>query len=113
MKRQWILAVLSCVAMHGAALATSSQPMHMPVAELKRVYLHCDRLSARSVLDRGSAEFCSLVAEQLRLRGFDGSFERLIAWWQIARHVSTEVPTAQVGPIPGRPGRGAASADAP
>lgn len=82
-------AAFVCAA-HAAALAQTGMPSPatMPIDELKRSYLHCDRVSSHRVMDAGSAAFCSHVSEQLRLRGFDGSFDRLIAWWRTQRHAS-------------------------
>lgn len=55
------------------------------VDELKAVYLECDRVSMRMVLDPTSAGICSVAAEELRVVGFDGRFEDLYAWWRSAR----------------------------
>jgi hypothetical protein len=53
--------------------------------QLKHVYLRCAEVSANEVLDRGTAAHCLLVADALRDRGFDGSFERMLRWWHVAR----------------------------
>jgi hypothetical protein len=55
------------------------------IQQLKHVYLRCAEVSANEVLDHGTAAHCSLVAEALRDRGFDGSFEHMLRWWQMAR----------------------------
>lgn len=53
--------------------------------QLKTIYLRCAEASSNVVLDRSTASHCSVVAEVLRERGFDGSFERMLAWWNQAR----------------------------
>lgn len=55
------------------------------IQQLQYVYLRCAEVSANEVLDRGTAAYCSQVADALRDRGFDGSFERMLRWWQMAR----------------------------
>jgi hypothetical protein len=60
------------------------------VQQLKHVYLRCAEASSHEVLDRGTANHCSLAAEALRERGFDGSFERMLLWWQVARQAGPE-----------------------
>lgn len=84
---RFVIAMALC-AVEAAALAESaaSHPVAMPVDELKGIYLRCDHAASRKVLDSGTAVYCSAVAEQLRLRGFDGSFDRLLAWWRVHRH---------------------------
>jgi hypothetical protein len=57
----------------------------LTVEQLRTLYLDCDRQSSRHVLDLSSAIFCSSAADQLRIRGFDGSFERMLAWWRSVR----------------------------
>lgn len=48
--------------------------------ELKRAYLHCDRLARTERFDADAAAACSMVYEALKARVFGGSTERLIAW---------------------------------
>ena len=48
------------------------------IAELKRKYLACDREATTRRLGPGEAQGCSLVAEALLRRGFEGDFERLL-----------------------------------
>ncbi len=53
-----------------------------PVHELKQAYLACEHAASRDRLDFGTAAVCSLIGEELLKRAFDGSFERLLAWWR-------------------------------
>jgi hypothetical protein len=54
----------------------------MPIDELKRIYLACDRVATRQLLDMGTAAHCSMVGEALQKRAFDDSFDQLLAWWR-------------------------------
>jgi hypothetical protein len=76
------LCTLALAAMTAHAAGT---PPELPVRDLKVRYLECDRLATRTVLDFGTAAHCSLVAEALLQRGFDGRFEDLLAWWKQAK----------------------------
>jgi hypothetical protein len=70
----------------GAAQAQPDPSLErLTVDQLRSLYLHCDRVSSRQLLDLSSAVFCSSAADQLRVRGFDGSFERMLAWWRSMR----------------------------
>ena len=57
-----------------------AKPDAMPVDELKRVYLSCNRAAMGSQLDTPGIMQCSVVYEQLKLRAFGGDFEKLRAW---------------------------------
>lgn len=83
--RELIVAGLLATSLGALAQTDRSALASVPVEELKGAYLRCDQLSSRSVLDRGSAIHCSMVAEELCQRGFGGSFGHMIAWWQGAR----------------------------
>lgn len=65
------------------------------IQQLKHVYLRCAEISSNEVLDRNAAVHCSLVADALRDRGFDGSFERMLLWWHVARQAGAEHGQAQ------------------
>ena len=59
-------------------LGASERPVHL----LKAEYLACDRAATQNRLPPGTAAYCSSVAEELLARGFEGDFERLVAWWR-------------------------------
>lgn len=74
------------VASSGAFGQTArSEPASLTVDQLKGIYLRCDQLSSRAVLDHGSVIYCSMAAEELCRRGFNGSFHRMISWWRASR----------------------------
>jgi hypothetical protein len=62
------------------------------IDELKQVYLVCDRTASRQILDMESAAHCSSVGEALQRRAFDGSFDRLLAWWRVEKHAASAPP---------------------
>jgi hypothetical protein len=65
---------------------TSGDPLpELTLDELKRSYLACERASMTRVLRFAEAAQCSIVYEALKVRAFDGDFEKLRAWWLSAR----------------------------
>ncbi|HEX6364464.1 MAG TPA: hypothetical protein VFZ93_16015 [Albitalea sp.] len=80
-----------------AAAAAAAEPVTARAAEpaldtLKAAYLECDRRASQAVLDRATATQCSVVAEQLLQRGFEGDLDRLLDWWR--RERTSQVPGA-------------------
>ena len=61
----------------------------IPIHELKQAYLACERAASRDRLDFDTAAYCSLVGEELLKRAFDGSFDRLLAWWRANRDAAS------------------------
>jgi hypothetical protein len=55
------------------------------VAELKAIYLECERLAATVVLDLETAAHCSMVSEELLKRSFGGNFDEMLKWWRSTR----------------------------
>ncbi|MEO6746430.1 MAG: hypothetical protein ABIN08_18270, partial [Caldimonas sp.] len=55
------------------------------VKQLRIMYLRCAEVSSRVVLDSVTTTRCSAAADELRDRGFNGSFEQLTSWWQLNR----------------------------
>ena len=54
----------------------------LPLDRLKSVYLACDRAATQVVLDADIFSQCAIIGDELLKRGFDGDFERLLAWWR-------------------------------
>ena len=52
----------------------------VPVLELKRAYLWCERAAMAGQLKSGAAMECSTVYEDLKWRVFDGDIQELFAW---------------------------------
>jgi len=52
----------------------------IPVDELKRTYLACNRAATASRMSSGSIMQCSIIYEELKRRAFGGDFDKLLAW---------------------------------
>lgn len=77
-----------------AALAAQAQPpasplRALPLEQLKKTYLECDRQTRSRLLPSGDAADCSIVADELLARGFGGDFDRLLAWWRSSREAAS------------------------
>lgn len=84
-------ALLACGVAAGAA---STDLRTLPVPELQRLVLACEREAARTLLSTADAAHCSLAYEALLRRGFDGDFKRLLAWWQAQRTAPSKAHAA-------------------
>lgn len=67
-----------------AAQPAPKDPSAVPISQLKDSYLACERMALRGALDPGTAAVCSAHYEALLKRGFDGDFDRMLAWWRNA-----------------------------
>jgi hypothetical protein len=79
-----LIAVASLALGAPVALAhpAAGEVASLPIDELKRIYLACDRAATRQLLDMHTAAHCSMVGEALQKRAFQGSFDDLLAWWR-------------------------------
>lgn len=73
-----------------AALVVHAQPpasplRALPIEQLKKTYLDCDRQTQARLIPFGEAANCSIIADELLARGFGGDFNRLLAWWRSQR----------------------------
>lgn len=76
-----------------AALVAHAQPppsplRALPVEQLKKTYLDCERHTQARLIPFGDAAECSIVADELLARGFGGDFNRLLAWWRTQRETA-------------------------
>ena len=81
-----------------AGLSTwASEPTaaDVDISALQRAYLACDRAATQRPLSLGEAVECSTVSEQLLRHGFGNDFDRLLAWWRVAKLAAVE-PAAPV-----------------
>jgi len=67
------------------------------IAALQRAYLACDRAATQRPLAFGEATECSIVSEQLLRHGFGNDFDRLLAWWRVAKLAAE--PAAPRAPV--------------
>lgn len=60
----------------------------MPIDQLKRVYLGCERAASFGDLGTEGVMECSIAYEELKRRAFDGDFRRLKAWFDTQREAA-------------------------
>jgi hypothetical protein len=85
---------LAVVSTASTAQPDRSHLATLTVDELKSTYLDCNRRAGQTLLGAAEAADCSMVAEELKQRGFGGDFGRLLAWWQAQRRADAQ-PSAQ------------------
>lgn len=96
-------AALAAVAAASAALPLPAwaQPdptlAGVPLPRLQAMVLPCDLKPAAGQVQTAATAFCAAAADELRRRAFDGSHERLLAWWQEAREARRAPPPAPGG----------------
>ena len=79
-------------------LADEAFAENLTPAELKRVYLACDRASASGLLATREAMRCSIVHEELKKRVFDGDFDLMLAWWKEEREAARDRTAPRANP---------------
>jgi len=84
-----------------AQVAAPAGPASLSITRLQTIYLRCADVATRSPLDAVDFAFCAAVGDALRDRAFDGSFERLIAWWHGARTPDAAPAEATAGDAAG------------
>lgn len=57
----------------------------MPEAQLKAMFVRCDRESRHRMLDFDEGLQCAMAWDALLRRGFAGKVDALLAWWRISR----------------------------
>lgn len=62
------------------------------VEQLKQAYLECDRRASRVLMELDESSACSMLHEELRQRGFDGDFRRMLAWWSAQKQQGAGAP---------------------
>jgi hypothetical protein len=79
-----IALLLGCIASATAfGQSESGDKKQLTVAELKTIYLDCDRDVMRGLLGGAEAKACSVVYEELKKRAFDGDFDKFLAWSRV------------------------------
>jgi hypothetical protein len=80
-----IALLLGCIASASAQQpqSESGDKKQLTVAELKTIYLDCDRDVMRGLLGGAEAKACSVVYEELKKRAFDGDFDKFLAWSRV------------------------------
>jgi len=65
--------------------AATAAVAQTPAPALEREYLRCDRAASQYRLTMEAVAYCGAISEELLQREFDGDFDRLLAWWQMAK----------------------------
>ena len=86
-----LLAVLLLTA--GTCAAAQDHLQTLPVREVQRLFLTCERQASQTMMGAADAAACSRAYEELLKRGFDGDFRRLLVWWQAERAAALAVAT--------------------
>jgi hypothetical protein len=68
-------------AFSASAQTSGLEPTELPVAELKAIYLTCERYAIAGDLASDGIGPCSIVYEELKRRAFDGDFGQLRQWF--------------------------------
>jgi len=77
-----LLLMLSAQPVFADAAQDASTFASWPLDKVKQAYLECDRISSRELLPPGVMVHCVMISDTLKQRGFDGDFDRLLAWWR-------------------------------
>jgi phosphoribosyl-AMP cyclohydrolase len=77
------VAMILCTALSSVTAfgqSESGDKTQLTVAELKTIYLDCDRDAMRGLLGGAEAKACSIAYEELKKRAFDGDFDKFLVW---------------------------------
>ncbi len=85
-----LLAAAAAQAHHAVRVALPAPDVPVSIddaslAELEAWYLGCDLVTRERRVDQGLMDRCVRVGDALLQRGFDGDFDRLLAWWRSHR----------------------------
>jgi hypothetical protein len=75
------LAAMALLAMAQPGAGSAQSASTMPIGDLKRAYLECERSALAGNLGKDSTMECSIYYETLKNRAFGGSFNRLKEWY--------------------------------
>ena len=92
MRTIWLGALLAGAACAGApqhgALDTREAAIS-PHADLETIFWHCDYVATTKGMDSTPIRECAAATRELRRLKFEGSFQRMLAWWRenkVAEH---------------------------
>jgi hypothetical protein len=95
MKPTITILILIATTPFASIASENSRTQTMPVAELKEIYLDCERRALAGFIGQADAQVCSVVYETLKDRAFDGSFSKLREWY-LKQHVAP-APESRLG----------------
>lgn len=73
---------LACLGAATLVHATSPDLSGLDSDRLERLFWDCDARATQEVLSPGDGALCSSLGDTLKLRLFDGDFERMLGWWR-------------------------------
>jgi hypothetical protein len=79
------VALILCTALASVTAQGKSERSNekqLSIAELKTIYLECDRGAMSGRLGSSEITACSMIYEELKQRAFGGDFEKFLAWSQ-------------------------------
>ena len=80
-----LAALLATALVAGPALAFSESQIDEPVVdttELETIFWTCDYAAATHGVDGNAGILCASATDELKMKRFGGSFERLLEWWE-------------------------------
>jgi hypothetical protein len=89
---------LACLGAATLVHATSPDLSRLDPDRLERLFWDCDARATQEVLSPGDGAMCSSVSDMLKLRLFNGDFERMLGWWRT--HKAAEYALRGVGAAP-------------
>ena len=73
---------LACLGAATLVHATSPDLSGLDSDRLERLFWDCDAHATQEALSLGDGALCSSISDALKLRLFDGDFERMLGWWR-------------------------------
>lgn len=73
---------LACLGAATLVHATSPDLSGLDSDRLERLFWDCDARATQEALSLGDGALCSSISDALKLRLFDGDFERMLGWWR-------------------------------
>ncbi len=61
--------------------AASDDVVAVDTSELEAVFWTCDYAASTQGVDRNTAVLCGSATDELKIKRFGGSFERMLEWW--------------------------------
>ena len=75
----WLIPVAACA---GLPQGETGVPASSPHALLEEIFWHCDYVATTQGMDATPVRECANATRELRRVKFDGSFQRMLAWWR-------------------------------
>ncbi len=86
---------LACLGAATLVHATSPDLSRLDSDRLVGLFWDCEAQATQEVVSPGDGAMCSSVSDMLKLRLFNGDFERMLGWWRA--HKAAEYARRGVG----------------